>query len=100
MSMIYISHPYGGQAENKQMVEGIIRELALSHPENTYVSPIHCFGFMYDLVQYETGLEMCLNLLKACDKMYVFGDWKNSRGCTAEVLFAEMHMIPYEIIHQ
>lgn len=98
--LIYISHPYGGQAENKKKVEEIIRGLATSHPEHTYISPIHCFGFMYHDFDYETGLEMCLNLLKACDKMCVFGDWKNSRGCTAEVLFAEMHMIPYEIIHQ
>lgn len=98
MSMIYISHPYGGQDENRQKVENIIRTLALSHPENTYVSPIHCFGFLYDLVDYEQGLEMCLNLLEKCDKMLVFGDWKNSRGCKAEVLFAEMHMIPYEIM--
>lgn len=97
MSMIYISHPYGNQPENKKKVEEIIRGLALSHSENTYISPIHCFGFMYHDFDYETGLEMCLNLLEKCDKMYVFGDWENSRGCTAEVLFAEMHMIPYEI---
>lgn len=98
MSMIYISHPYGNQPENKQKVEEIIRELVLSHPEHTYISPIHCFGFMYHDFDYETGLEMCLNLLEKCDKMLVFGDWKSSRGCTAEVLFAENHMIPYEIV--
>mgnify|MGYP003815896033 FL=1 len=97
MSMIYISHPYGNQPENKQKVEEIIRELVLSHPEHTYISPIHCFGFMYHDFDYETGLEMCLNLLEKCDKMLVFGDWKSSRGCTAEVLYCEMHMIPYEI---
>jgi hypothetical protein len=96
--LIYISHPYGGQEENKQEVEKIIRRLTLLYPEHTYVSPIHCFGFMYDLVQYETGLDMCLELLSKCDKMLVFSDWKSSRGCTAEVLFAEMHMIPYEIM--
>ena len=97
MSMIYISHPYGNQPENKQKVEEIIRELVLSHPEHTYISPIHCFGFMYHDFDYETGLEMCLNLLEKCDKMLVFGDWKSSRGCTVEVLYCEMHMIPYEI---
>lgn len=95
--LIYISHPYGGKQENKQKVEEIINKLVQTNPENTYISPIHCFGFMYDAISYEQGLEMCLNLLERCDKMMVFGNWKNSRGCTAEVLFAEMHMIPYEI---
>jgi len=96
--LIYISHPYGGQEEKKQRVKEIIRELTLSHPEYTYISPIHCFGFLYNDVNYEDGLDMCLNLLAKCEKMYVFGDWKQSRGCTAEVLYAEMHMIPYEIM--
>lgn len=95
--LIYISHPYGGLKENKLSVEGIIKNLAVKHPENTYISPIHCFGFMYDLVNYETGLEMCLRLLDKCEKMLVFGDWKSSRGCTAEVLYAENNFIPYEI---
>lgn len=96
--LIYISHPYGGRPENKQKVEEIINKLVQMNSENTYISPIHCFGFMYDATTYEQGLDMCLKLLKKCDKMLVYGDWKNSRGCTAEVLFAEMHMIPYEIV--
>ncbi len=96
--MIYISHPYGGKEENKLKVEAIIKELAVNHPDNTYISPIHTFGFMYDSVDYETGLQMCLNLLETCDKMLVFGDWKQSRGCTAEVLYAEMHFIPFDIL--
>lgn len=95
--LIYISHPYGGKKNNKNSIEKIVNELSIKNPENTYVSPIHCFGFMYDSVSYEHGLEMCLSLLSKCDKMLVFGDWKNSRGCTAEVLFAETYMIPYEI---
>lgn len=95
--LIYISHPYCGKKSNRINVENIITELSKKHPENTYISPIHCFGFMYDSVSYEHGLDMCLSLLSKCDKMLVFGDWKNSRGCTAEVLFAETYMIPYEI---
>ncbi|WP_066719937.1 DUF4406 domain-containing protein [Clostridium sp. Marseille-P299] len=96
--LIYISHPYGGMESNRISVENIITELSEKHPENTYISPIHCFGFMYDTVSYENGLEMCLNLLERCDKMLVFGDWKKSRGCTAEVLYAENLMLPYEVV--
>lgn len=96
--LIYISHPYGGLKNNRINVENIVIELSKKHPENTYISPIHCFGFMYDTVSYEHGLDMCLNLLEQCSQMLVFGDWKNSRGCTAEVLHAENKMIPYEIV--
>lgn len=94
---IYISHPYGGKEENKIKVENIIRQLTEICPQDTFISPIHTFGFMYNDVNYETGLGWCLDLLEGCHKMYVFGDWKQSRGCTAEVLYCEMHMIPYEI---
>lgn len=94
---IYISHPYGGKQENMIKVEGIIKELIKDNPEHTYISPIHCFSFAYNDYPYEQGLDMCLSLLEACDMMYVFGDWKQSRGCTAEVLYCEMHMKPYEI---
>lgn len=95
--LIYISHPFGNKPENMDKVEKIIHGLINDNPQNTYISPIHCFSFAYTSYPYEQGLDMCLNLLARCDKMYVFGDWKNSRGCTAEVLYAEMHMIPYEI---
>jgi hypothetical protein len=94
---IYISHPYGGKEENKTKIENIIRDLIKYNPNNTYISPVHTFSFLYNDYPYEQGLDMCLNLLGACDKMLVFGDWRNSRGCTAEVLYCEMHMIPYEI---
>lgn len=94
---IYISHPYGAKEENKQKIENTIRELAKANPENTYISPVHCFGYLYNDVDYEVGLTWCLDLLNVCNMMYVFGDWKQSRGCTAEVLYAEMRMIPYEI---
>lgn len=96
--LIYVSHPYGGKEENKQAVEDIIRKLAVDNPQHTYISPIHCFGFMYNDVSYESGLDMCLNLLNKCDKMVVCGDWESSKGCTAEVLFAESNMITYEIV--
>lgn len=97
---IYVSHPFGGKHENILEVEQIIKDLVKANPEHTYISPIHTFGYLYNDVDYETGLRWCIELLSVCDKMYVFGDWKRSRGCTAEVLYCEMHMIPYEIRRQ
>ena len=77
--LIYISHPYGGKEENKTKVENIIKKLIKENPEHTYISPIHTFGHLYNDVDYEIGLQWCLDLLNACDKMYVYGDWENSR---------------------
>lgn len=83
--LIYVSHPYGGKEENKITVEQIIKALVKNDKQNTYVSPIHTFGYMYDEVDYKRGLEMCLELLDACDCMIVFGDYKNSIGCKEEI---------------
>lgn len=92
---IYISHPFGNKEENKLKVEHIIENLVNEHPEHTYISPIHTFCFLYDKVNYETGINMCLELLKLCDMMYVYGDWQNSRGCKEEIKFCEENGIPY-----
>lgn len=96
--LIYISHIFQNKEENKQKVEVIVRKLAKEYPEHTYLSPIHAVGFMYDDFDYDTGLNMCLEVLKRCDMMYVYGDWKNSRGCKAEIKFCEENGIPYKII--
>ncbi len=95
--LIYVSHPYSAKEENKQKVEVIVRKLAKEHPKHTFLSPVHAVGFMYDDFDYETGLNMCLELLKRCDIMYVYGDWENSVGCKAEIKFAEENGILYKI---
>lgn len=95
--LIYVSHIYQNKEENKQAVEEIIKQLAKEHPEHTYCSPIHTFGFMYNDFDYDTGLNMCLELLKRCDMMYVYGDYQNSVGCKAEIRFCKENGIPYVI---
>lgn len=97
--LIYVSHPFSNKKENLDDIERIIKELVKEHPEHIYISPCHTFSFLYDFVEtYEQGLDMCLELLSKCEKMLVYGDWKSSRGCKAEVLYCEMNMIPYEIV--
>lgn len=91
---IYISHPYGGNEENKARVEEIIKDLVERYPQNTYISPIHTFSFMYDSVPYEQGLDMCIELLKICDIVYVYGDWETSKGCVAEVEYCKRNHKP------
>lgn len=97
---IYVSHPYSGKEENKLAVEKIIKRLTEIYPHDTFISPIHTFGFMYDQIDYETGLGWCLDLLQGCDRMYVYGNWKKSRGCQTEVLFCENNFIEYKIMSE
>lgn len=87
--LVYISHPSGGKIENTKHIEYIVRELLKSdalYNKYCFVSPVHCYGFMYD--EYETeylrGLSFCTDLLEHCDIMLLCGDWEKSRGCTTE----------------
>lgn len=96
--MIYISHPYGGHKANMDAIESIAADLAAKDKANVYVSPVHCFGYLYNDVPYLHGLGMCIELLSRCDKMLVYGDWRNSVGCKAEIEYCKAHRIPY-VLH-
>lgn len=95
--LIYISHPYGGREDNKKAIEKIIEELVKKNSKHVYVSPVHCFGFLYETTEYQQGIDMCLTLLGRCDYMYVFGDWKTSVGCMTEIEYAMKHRIKHMI---
>ena len=95
--VIYISHPYGGEDKNIKDVCGVIKSLVKEYPDYLFLSPIHCFGFLYDTVSYEKGIEYCLWLLDKCNEMWVFGDYKNSIGCMKEIEYCEECNIPYQI---
>lgn len=85
--------------ENKLSAENIVRKLHFENPENTYLSGINPFYFLYDEVDYETGINMCLEVLRRCDMMYVFGDWENSKGCKTEINYCKFLGIPYKIFN-
>lgn len=91
--MIYCAHKYGGSLENKRAVESIIRTLQADDTENCYVSPIHCFGFLYDELPYDVGMELCYDLLTVCDKVMVLSG--PSEGVLREVRMA--HKLGMEV---
>ena len=100
-SLVYISHPSGGKEYNTLDIQRIV-EILVSNDyffENfTYVSPVHNFGFMYNTLDYEKGLNLCLDLLNKCDVMLVFGDYTTSTGCKREIEYCIEHDIPYTIV--
>ena len=63
-----------------------------------FLNPVSAFGYLYNTVDYQRGLDMCLWLLDKCDSMWVFGDYLNSEGCKAEIQYCIEHKIPYHII--
>lgn len=99
--LIYISHKYGGNEENAKSVEEQVKKL-VSNKElfNTccFVSPIHCFGFMYETVDYADGLQLCLDLLNHCDGMLVLGEHASSVGVRTEKHFCFENNIPFIVI--
>ena len=60
--LIYCAHKYGGNEANRCRVEALIRAIQISDPNNTYISPIHAFGYMYHDVSYDRGIDICLSL--------------------------------------
>ena len=90
--LIYCSHKFGGSLENAKAAELKIKRLQLADPDNTYISPIHAFGFMYNDVSYEDGIEMCLDLLAKCDAMVILSE--ESRGVKVEIDYCHANKIP------
>ena len=97
MTKVYISHSYSGKEENKQDIERIARLLVKKFPNIVPVSPVHTYGYLYNDVDYDRGLDFCIELLKTCDCMWVFGDYSNSKGVHAEIDYCEKHGIEYAI---
>jgi len=94
MRRIYISHAYGGKEQNKKEVEQIIRRLIKQYPDDCFISPIHAFGWAYD-IDYDTGMGWCLNLLDACHEMWIFGE--HSEGVRREIAHCRANMIPHTV---
>jgi len=91
VKVIYFAHPYNNDPNNKKKIEEIIKEYYT--PGMIPISPINSFGFMYDQYPYEEGMHHCTFLLDKVDEIWMFGDWKSSRGCRYEMEYAILHGI-------
>ena len=98
IKLIYIAHPFGGEQENVEKVEKIIKGLLHKHPDCTFYSPLHATGFMYSQLTYLGGMEHCFEVLSRCDELWLCGDWQESRGCNMEYGFAKAKGMPIEFI--
>lgn len=92
---VYISHPSSGLKENTEKVSNVLISLVKNFPNILFLSPVNAFDPIYGVTTYERGMDYCYALLDMCDEMWVFGDWKNSKGCNLEIKYCEKHNIPY-----
>jgi len=91
MRVIYIAHPFSGDAKNVKKVEKIILGLIQEYPNCTFYSPLHNTGFFYHDISYEAGMEHCLEMLRRCDEIWFCKGWQKSRGCNIEHNWAVEH---------
>lgn len=100
MKKVYISHPLRGsqpytrsqpytqeQCErNIERITNICRVISAKEHNIVPLSPIHAFSFMHPLTcDYDKVMTYCFELLEQCDELWIFENWKNSSGCTAEI---------------
>lgn len=96
---IYISHSYSGLKENKRDIEYKVKRLVKEYPNYVFISPVHTFGYLYDSCPYDTGIDLCIELLKMCDEMWIIDKgFVNSKGVMVEREYCLCNRIPVKLI--
>ena len=106
--LIYVAGKYGGNPENKKLIEEVIKylrkqdesydEYAITDGiEKVYFSPVHAFDMFYEDTEYYEALDYCLSVLERCDKAIFLSNFEESTGAKIEYGFCKGHSIPIEI---
>ena len=89
MSMIYVSHKFGGNPANMERAKQITHELQVYDPENCYICPLMAFSHLgYNEIGYDEEMELCNDLLSVADVLIVASDI--SEGVQKEIDFARL----------
>jgi hypothetical protein len=95
--LIYVAHKFGGSVENMELARQKTHDLAVKDTENTYICPVLAMSHIgYKEIDYDTELEMCFDLLSACDKLIVASDI--SEGVRREIEMAKTFQMPIEYL--
>ena len=96
---IYISHSYSGLKENKRDIEYKVKRLVKEYPNYVFISPAHTFGYLYDSYPYHIGIDLCIELLKMCDEMWIVDEnFVNSKGVMVEREYCLNHNVPVRLV--
>lgn len=87
--LIYVSHPFltnGDKDKNIENVTKILTDLVLNYSNKyVFISPINSYGTLDGKLNYDQGLEICMDLLSKCDGIVMCGDYYKSNGCRQEL---------------
>ena len=87
--LIYVAHRYSGDLENIEKAKKITHDLQVKDLANCYICPLLTFSHLeYGEIGYENELEICIDLLSACDVLVVASEV--SKGVQAEIDFAKL----------
>lgn len=86
--ILYVSHPFSGNEDNRKAIDVIIKDLVRFDPNVFYLSPLHAmrreYKENYTKEEYDRDLSGLLLLLIRCEGIIMCGDWETSKGCTRE----------------
>ena len=89
MSMIYVSHKFGGDTANMERAKKITHDLQVNDTENCYICPLMAFSHLeYNEIGYDDEMALCIDLLSVSDVLIVASDV--SDGVQKEIDFAKM----------
>ena len=95
--LIYIAHKHGGKIENIERAKQITHDLQINDLENSYICPLLLFSHLrYGEIGYDAEMELCLDILSACDKLIVASDI--SKGVAKEIDFANLVNMEVEFL--
>lgn len=87
--LIYIAHKFSGDKTNIEKAKKITRDLQVKDLANCYICPLLTFSHLeYGEIGYENEIEICLDLLSACDVLVVASEV--SKGVQREIDFAKL----------
>ena len=87
--LIFVSHCFGGKAENIEKAKKITHDLQVKDLANCYICPLLTFSHLeYNEIGYDDEMELCLDLLSNCDKLIVASEI--SKGVQCEIDFAKL----------
>ena len=97
MALYYVAHKYCGDKANIENAKKITHDLQVKDLANCYICPLLTFSHLeYGEVGYENEIELCLDILSACDRLIVASEI--SKGVQMEINFAKLVGIDIETI--
>lgn len=85
----YVGHAFGGDKTNIERAKKITHDLQVKDLANCYICPLLTFSHLeYGEIGYDDEMELCLDLLMACDRLIVASEI--SSGVQMEIDFAKL----------